>query len=154
MPTSMPEDAPKGILLQLIKITYNVYSMSIQKRKISEYPKFCKLVCLFQTKFNNAMKISQRAVREIVEQDKERIEKILHNMEAIGKALDEHYDEMQSLTVLCAKRKVPDVFGDVTRGLEDFKPPRIEVWNFDNFSKMELSLNSAFSCQIDSISSI
>ena len=36
------------------------------------------------------MKISQRVVREIVEQDKERIEKILHNMEAIGKALDEY----------------------------------------------------------------
>ena len=56
------------------------------------------------------MKTSQRVVREIVEHDKNQIETILNTMETIREALEERYDEMQNLTVLCAKRKIPDVF--------------------------------------------
>ena len=88
------------------------------------------LVCLFQTKFKNAVKTSQRVVREIVEQDKEQIETILHNMEEIRKALDERYDEMQNLTVLCVKLQVPDVFGPIAVDVVDYTPLVIQVWNF------------------------
>ena len=84
-----------------------------------------KSVCLFQTKFRSAVKTSHRVVREIVEQDKELMETILHSVKTIGKALDEHYDEMQNLTVLCEKRKVPDVFGTSSGG--DFALSVIEV---------------------------
>ena len=89
------------------------------------------------------MKTSQRVVREIVEQDKEQIETILHNMEEIRKALDERYDEMQNLTVLCVKLKVPNVFGTIAVDVADYTPSVIQVWNFDNFLKLFVfSLNN------------
>ena len=56
------------------------------------------------------MRTSQWVVREIVELDRRHIKTILHNMEAIRKALDKRYDEIQSLRALCAKLKIPDVF--------------------------------------------
>ena len=89
------------------------------------------------------MKTSQRVVREIVEQDKEQIEKILHNMEAIGKALDERYDEMQNLTVLCEKLKVPNIFETIAVDVADYTPSVIQVWDFDKILKLfEISLNN------------
>ena len=57
-------------------------------------------------------------------------------METIGKALDEHYDGMQNLTVLCAKLKVPNVFGTIAVDVTDYTPSVIQVWNFDNFLKL------------------
>ena len=92
--------------------------------------------CLFQTKFRSAVKTSQRVVREIVEQDKEQIETILHSVNTIGKALDERYDEMQNLTVFCAKLQVPNVFGTIVAGAGDATLSVIEVRNFDKLLKL------------------
>ena len=57
-----------------------------------------------------AMRTSHWVVREIADRDRDQIQMILHSMEAIRKALDERYDEMRNITVLCAKRKIPNVF--------------------------------------------
>ena len=71
----------------------------------------------FQAKFKNAIKTAQHAVQEIVERDRDHIETILQNMEAIRKALDERNDEMQDLTVLCAKHNIPDTFRMLPSGV-------------------------------------
>ena len=63
------------------------------------------------------MKTSQHVVKEIVERDRRQMYAILHGMKTIGKALDERYDEMQNMTVLCAKLEVPDVFSILSSGL-------------------------------------
>ena len=74
------------------------------------------LLFAFKEKFKKAIKTSQHAVREIVEHDKDQIQTIQENMEAIRKALDERSDEMHNVVVLCAKLKIPDVFKTLSSG--------------------------------------
>ena len=64
-------------------------------------------------------------MREIVERDEDQIETILHSMEAIRAALDERYDEVQNLTVLCAKRKIHEIFSS--------EGTSFQVWTYNDF---------------------